>query len=505
MKIEKQTIYKKRNKDGSWSFLLVLDVQKRGMSFVYMTNKRDNIRYSSIDGLYISDLDQCVAINRIQYAYWNRVMVKYYEKYRNLSIREMRKITNAIKDLYDGVITYDANDHMCYSDELVEPVKETIIKEEPVAEPQVQPQINKEYPQSIEKPVDHVQPQNIELEVSAGESNIEVRVESDGDIMPDSDEKYIDLLKDNPTTDEEFLKRKRDGGSGGKRHHNNRVYRRIFSETEALCICHMRNLAIMQKYNVSPSMATLMKKNALEYFGESSNENNRSPKNNYSKLFNEGYTVDQVIAIYPDKANIIRHCWKSWNTLRNRTDEPNYMEVLNSIINDDCVDELIKINNMTNIQIVEYFGCSSPSAQIISGKVRRVLSKKSILFTVFGVRVFDTDGFDKFIENARKRYACGNIVTVENYNTCMRLKDIYNATYDIHQDIIIGAEPIPNCISPSDIPKFISIIKRSFTTKISNAHIPNIQTICTNNDAMEYATLMMMSYSNATRSIGRMG
>ena len=79
--------------------------------------------------------------------------------------------------------------------------------------------------------------------------------------------------------------------------------------------------------------------------------------------------------------------------------------------------------------------------------------------------------------------------------------DIYDATYDIHQDIIIGAEPIPDSISTSDIPKFISIIKRSFTTRISNTHIPNIQSICANNDAMEYATLMMMSYSNAINRI----
>ena len=514
MQIEKQAIYKKYNKNGGQSYLLVLDVQKHGMSFVYLTNKRDNVYYSNIDGLYIGDLDRCIAINRILYTDWSRVIAKYYEKYRNLSIREMRKITNAVKDLYDGIIVYDANDRMCYSDELTEPIKEIANKEESAIDPQssesVQLQTHEDPPsQPIEKPVVDAQLHDAEVEVSV-ENNIiaaKVETESDSNIASDSNEEYIDLLKDNPTTDEEFLKRKRDGGSGVKRHHNNRVHRRFFSETEALHICHMRNLAIMQKYDVPSSIATLMRKNALEYFGESSSENNRSPKNNYSKLFNEGYTVDQVIAMYPDKASKIRHCWKSWYTLRNRVDNPNYMEVLNSFINDDdddSMNELIKISNMTNIRIVEYFGCSSPSAQIIAGKVQRALSKKSILFTVFGIRVFDTDEFNKFIEKSQKRYACANIVTMENYNTCMRLKDIYDATYDIHQDIIIGAKPIPDSISPNDVPKFISIIKRSFTTRIDNDHIPNIQAICANKDAMEYATLMMMDYNNATRSINRM-
>lgn len=503
MKFERQTIYKKYNKTpNDISYLLVLSVDKMGMTFVYFTDEKYSHLYKNIDGLYFKDLNRSVSISRTMYVGWNKVPIRYYEKYRSISNREMRKITTAMKELFDGDIVYDNEWNMCYSDEIQNRSVTPIVKDNKASESDLsQSSTVVKIADVISKDSNDIKSDEI---IASDNSDITPIPESneptnDTNIDDSRCEKYIDLLKNIPTTDDEFRSRRsRKNKTIGNKKDIKKEHRRFFSETEALSIAHMRNIAISEKYNVDTHTAFIMKRNALEYFGMQIGTNKTtSVRNNYSQLFDAGYTLEEVIEMFPDitKTDNIKHSYSTWKA-KNSECVTDYEKWFNKVIESDDLEELIKLANMKLREIIDYLKCPSHYANMISCKVRRALSRKSIFFPVFGTMVFNVDEFNTYIEYARKTYSKSNIVTIMNYETCKRLQDVYNTTFDQHQDIIIGASAIPSNISPTDVCKFISIIKRSFAKKIKLDHVPNIDAIIKNNDHMEYAINAMIKFKS---------
>ena len=517
MKFERQTIYKKYNKTpNDVSYLLVLNADRTGMTFVYLTDEKYSNLYRNIDGLYFEELNRSVAITRVLYLSWNKTPVKYYEKYRSISNREMRKITTAMKELFDGDIVYDKDWNMCYSDEIKEDAESisTCAEEDQIPDNKLVEEVStdqiiapasddaKEDQKTIE--IDHDAPDmknDVQLSLQSNTDTTEVTDDGTNSVVED---KYVDLLKMSYTSDDEFKASKRKGDKRKNKRISGAEHKRYYSETDALAIAHMRNLAIMEKYNVPSSVASTMKKNACEYFGlkNITNTIDKSAGNRFSELFDKGFTLDQVLEKFPSDSNAVKKSYKLWFAINKSQKKDDYKDRLDQIIDRDDIDELIKINNMTISELIQEFGCPINFAENINYTVRSILAKKSILFPVFGSRVFNEAEFNEYIDKCRNsKKSIIKLVEVLNFETCMRLADEYYSTFDKHHDIIIGAEPIPKTIKGDDKLRFINIIRRRFTQKLNIKNNDRCIEIIKKKDIAEYATIAMCQYGSANSYI----
>lgn len=494
MKFKRATIYKRYHANTSISYMIVLNVHKRGMSFVYLTEKDNNKFYNNIDGLYIDDIGSCVSIDRILYLDWSKIISKHYEKYRELSGREIRKITTAIKDLYDGIISYDKYGIMIYTDIESEAI-DADVEEEP-----------KQVVVKKEETITETTIVESKTVTSKSTSTVEEILLDNGIPVETADndnkhEKYIDLLDYEHTQPKG---KKSSVHNSSTQRSKNKLNRHMFSESEALAITTMSISEVIQKYGVSKSTANVMKRNANKYFGFKNGKGNNTgiDHSGITELLRQGLTIEQIASAHPEyKIDTIRSCYHSYCITRiNKT--ASIDDLQREILEEGSVDDFIEIDGMTYKQFCTKYKCSLSVAKTIKVAIRNILSK-NIYFAIFGAEAYGD--LNIRIKNASQNSA-RNRVDIANFNTCTRLKNIYEATYDDHFDIITGSKPLPESLRGKDRERFMGIIKQRCNERVYDRTYTIDQLhMIDKHDVEGLASILVINYSKAFAIMSRKG
>jgi len=104
MKLERAKIYRKKNRYGDDSYVLVLSTSKSGMTSMYLAPKNANAYYENIDGIYFEEFESYAAFDRVLYIGWNKVNTSWYTEVATVPYRKINNITTAIKQFFDGHI-----------------------------------------------------------------------------------------------------------------------------------------------------------------------------------------------------------------------------------------------------------------------------------------------------------------------------------------------------------------------------------------------------------------
>ena len=489
MKFERATIYKRYHANTSVSYMLVLNTHRMGMSFAYLTESCNNKFYSNINDLYIGDIGSYVSIDRILYLDWSKIISKHYEKYRELSGREMRKITMAIKDLYDGIISYDNHGILIYTD--MEPEVTNAYSNE---------KINK-IPVTKEETV--TKTAIVETTNTMPKSTVEELLLDNGiniEHGTKKDEKYIDLLV-NPTRIKSRKSRPYTRSNNVQvQRSENGLNRHMFSESEALAITTMSSSEVIQKYNVSISIADQMKRNANKYFGFNTKDKCNNETLNITRFFRQGLTVDQVMSAHPElDIKSVRASYQGY-CISKIDKTASVIDLQKEILEGGSINDFIEVDGMTYTQFCTKYKCSLNTAKAIKVAVRCILSK-NIYFAVFGAEAYGD--LNARIKNASQNSVRSRIDMV-NFNTCARLKNVYEATYDDHFDIITGSKPIPEDLKGKDRERFINIIKQRCNERVYDRTYTIDQLhMIDNQDIDGLASILVINYSKAKNIIYR--
>ena len=500
MKMESRKIYSKKNKDGTYSYKLVLSTTKAGMMFMYLAPKNASAYYENIDGIYFDQLDAYAAFDRVMYIGWSKYYDANYTEVYTVPYRRFSAITTAIKQFIDGAIVQNDKGHYYYYDEL----EKKVSKKDDTSTTKIDVSVNVSTNSDTITTGASIEVKSINQNIT--EFNNPDLVEKAKEFgIPTSDEKdapksvkYVNLLENDKSDSGVYSKSSGKATTKKKKNSSdNACPRSMYTEDEALAISNMPVKAIASKYKVSYSVALIMRRNARNIFGfEVKKRDNDS--NLYAKMFEEGYTLDQVIKAYPDVPTTrIKKSYDIYSI--SKYDDTEVVEYFDKVIKDNNLTEMLSVVWMSGLKFGQKYKCPHSSAIKIINKIRGILCLNPLFTAGLEEIAFDPN-IEEIISSKRSSTSEKDIITVRNYDTCMRLYNAYTTSYNIHGDILAGTQPIPSSVSESDRDYFLNLINNRFNYTIINPDrvlTTHQKDLLMNARTVEIACEFMINYKKA--------
>lgn len=479
--IEARTLYRKKNHNDSYSFMLVLSTTRSGMNVVYFAPENASRYYKNIEAIYFDDFDRYLAFDRMVYVAWSKTTTQYYEKVVDVPFRVISEVTTAIKNLYDGMIVQDDDGVFHYFDE-----KDTIKTKPRVA-------------------VDN-SPTKVVSDSNSNKGSDCSRV--DANILQTCEEAGIPIEK--PTSTEEhdklidLLEVPNYNRSGRSRSSNKKAEvktkssssKRYFTEDEVLIIASMTSSTIITKYHVNTSTANIMLRNARDYINGSSIKANK--KNGTIDLIRNGATFEEVKNVYPNMTIGLYNMYIKEISISSSTIEDDTYDFFESI--KDNYYEMLKVLDTTSIRdFAITHGCNTMKAREMFIRMRNILSQDIGFVANLGGRLTDMENTIKDMKDSKSK-----LVLIQNLDIAKRLNSAYMDSYEYHSDIITGAAPIPESVTDADVDSFISLLHNRFFSSVlykNRILSQNQKDILTQGSIMDVTKAFMINYKRASTLI----
>lgn len=478
--IEARSMYRKKNGDGTYSYLLVLSTTRAGMTAIYLAPENAARYYEKIKEVYLEDFRKYLAFDRALYIGWSKIRYKDYEFIAKVPFRVISSVTTVIKHLYDGMIIQNEDGIFYYFDEHDASRKKEEIKEKTITS-------------------------NVSLAVTETTSILEkaelygIPVETPNTKAPS---KMIDLLKkDNHSAHYPVSHPSNSSEKKGRNRASLTVARSLYTEEETLAIASMSINAICTKYDVSLDVANLMRRNAINFInGHTNTDKKREIKIEFTRLVKDGRTLEEISEICNITIGKARSLYKQYQISAGSREEDAADAVFESVkMSKEAMLDIIKNSSITDFAINHK--CSRNKARTIFKDIVNILAK-DILFVAGCDDLMLEQNPEEIILSIRESKSLKDNITVANYDAAMRLKSAYLDTWDQHADIESGMIQVPDSVAEGDKGRFLSLIHNRFSylqTLSKNRVLTNThKDVLKSGDVVAIAGEFMIDYWRAT-------
>ena len=257
----------------------------------------------------------------------------------------------------------------------------------------------------------------------------------------------------------------------GRRQKSQSIIGKRFTHDEIIDIASISINATKQNYNVSLSVANVMKIAARDILGM---RDNISKRINWISIFDNcnSYNMEEEINVlakeYHVSVSFVKERYA--NYLDNRDGllvfSQFYPEFKKTIKNKSMKD-IASIQSSNAWDISKIYGISISAAKSVKAALKEDYLNKDPLFLVFGSIVFDNDAFAKYIEDNRSRNTSKPKAIIEVYERILKIRKQYTATYPDHAAIIVGKKKAPNFYTEQERSDFNMLLKHRFNMSTS--------------------------------------
>lgn len=490
--IKRGDVFLHTNDRGQTCYRLVASTSEEGISFISFSN--DNERYGKIPNIYVKELGYA-RLDRVDFVRWSKIINFDLRKTTELTQEEFFYITYRLFEFMYGKIQINNKDHTleytqsntdstnCSSDDKSE---ENEKNHKPTT-------IGCDDYGTIEGIFDADYDSEVGMIDNADGDAITVNTDEVEDYDDDFEEctgidnkhdynamtknagraKYIDLF--------EYVDSRNRTKSGyspydseyaiNKKSASRSKHKPIYvSEEDVVRIALSNSTAISKEFNVSKYIANRFILNCKRRLGI--DDRFVSDPVHLFQLFDQGYTVEQVVKLTGLNKSSVNQSYKWWEVSRSTNDDDNKsaLEKWNTIFDNNDFSAMLAYSKMTINEFAKAEKCTQSIASTIYCRIHDELCRNVyyLMQVVDNEQKYNAENTMKYIEGVKKRkFRDSDVYDAVQYavNTVESLRDIYIKTYDDHNDILVGAKPIPEEVGDD---------KEAFITMIANRFCHNV-------------------------------
>ena len=530
MVYEPRTIYKR----GDNKYILVMATSASGMHLLYIEHNHRH-QYAALPELKVDDIGY-VEFDRIYFVPWiklnNRIKTSVYKKMCN---RQYNAIVTTLSNMFTGnIVKY--NNVFMYADEVpIEKVDEIeptdVAKPDPPVENLGDEEIAVPAPAEgtgVEEPRSNKADTKEEDAIANNEATHEVppaeSVDHEEESVPMTDDKKLALPKEdipemNPLIIKEddgsitydLLYKPRSNSTSGsdskypakrkKATNKSTSVRRRFTEDEALGIAASTTPAIVSRYGLSSSQASVARLNARKLFDF---ETKKRTTMCVKEIIIECESVEEAASKLNMPVCRVLDYKANYAANDNATTDGNdklHAYVDNIIASRDYT-KLHEFFATSNHDICEQFNATTAATSNERIRVYHELALNP-LYPVFGVDAFNPD-LEKQLQSART--SGKSIILLDIYKKIMELWDVYYRTINIHSRFLNGIDDATKYVNEENMDYFMSMVWNRFNRKRlidSRIFSATQKAAIKNNDLYQFCTRFIVGPDNGRVSLGQ--
>ena len=529
MVYEPKTIYKRGNR-----YILVLSTSSAGMHMMHVGHK--DILYSKFPELEIDDIGY-IEFGKIFFVHWKELNRRIETSvYKKMSERQYNAVVSVVSSMFTGDVIKH-NGTFMYADEVpiekVDEIEPTDVAKsdlpvedlggEEIAVPVPAEDTGAEEPQSNEADTKEECPITIDESTHEVPDTVE-SIDREEKSVPMTDNKQLALPKeeipemspliineDDGSITYDLLYVSRDNSTNGsdskypakrKKSVNKPIpARRRFTEDEALGIAASTTPAIMSRYGLSSSHASIARRNARKLFDF---ENKKHAMCNVKEIIIECESVEEaasklnipVCRVLDYKANYAA------NDNATTDGNDNLHAYVDNIIASRDYAKLHEFFTTSNHDICERFNAT---IAVTSNERIRVYHELALnpLYPVFGIDAFKPD-LEEQLRSARTSNK--SIILLDVYKKIMELWDVYYRTINIHSRFLNGIDDAAKYVNEENMDYFMSMVWNRFNRKRlidSRIFSATQKAAIKNNDLYQFCTRFIVGPENGRVSLAQ--